>query len=179
MDEMPEENESLERETVSSEESSVTVTRRWETSARRRRALVIITALLILLLIFAAILIWRSRKSAETASEESSVVVSVRVARVERQTIASQVSALGTIFPREQAQVSAKISAQIKQMPILKNRVVHAGDVIAVLESGDLQAQRNEAAAALRGASKSAERHYWNYPAEQCSGSEGSARRSR
>src|SRR5947209_8858533 len=149
MDEMPEENESLERETVSSEESSVTVTRRWETSARRRRALVIITALLILLLIFAAILIWRSRKSAETASEESSVVVSVRVARVERQTIASQVSALGTIFPREQAQVSAKISAQIKQMPILKNRVVHAGDVIAVLESGDLQAQRNEAAAAL------------------------------
>ncbi len=145
---MPEENGEVEREIETSEESSVVVTRRWESLARRRRILIITVSLLLLLLII-AVLVWRSRKGAETASEETSPVVSVRVARVERQTIAQQVTALGTVVPRDQAQVSAKISAQIKQMPLLKNRVVHAGDVIAVLESSDLQAQRNEAAAAL------------------------------
>ena len=51
--------------------------------------------------------------------------------------------------PRDTAQVAPKISAQIKQMPLWKNRFVRAGEVIAVLESRDLQAQRNEAVAAL------------------------------
>ncbi|HMF57340.1 MAG TPA: efflux RND transporter periplasmic adaptor subunit [Pyrinomonadaceae bacterium] len=149
MDDMPDENEEVEREILSSEESSVTVTRRWQESTRRRQITIITASLLILLLVIVALLVWRSRKSADTATAETSPVVSVRVARVERQTIAAEVSALGTIFPRDQALVSAKVSAHIKQMPLLKNRVVRAGDVIAVLESSDLQAQRNEAAAAL------------------------------
>ena len=76
-------------------------------------------------------------------------MVSVRVAKVTRETIAAPVSAVGTIFPREQATVAAKISAQIKRMGLLKNKLVQAGEVIAVLESRDLVAQRNEAVAAL------------------------------
>src|SRR5207253_1555822 len=97
-------------------------------------------SLLILALVI-LLLVWRSRQSAATATAEdqTTTVVSVRVAKVERQTISAQVAALGTIIPRDQAQVSPKISAQIKQMPLLKNRIVHAGDVIAVLESSDLQ----------------------------------------
>jgi multidrug efflux pump subunit AcrA (membrane-fusion protein) len=59
------------------------------------------------------------------------------------------VVAVGTIWPREKADVGAKISAQIKQMALLKNKVVRAGEVIALLESRDLQAQRAEAVAAL------------------------------
>ena len=77
------------------------------------------------------------------------MVVSVKVAKVEKQTIAAPVSAVGTIFPREQATVAGKISAQIKSMRLLKNQVVRAGQVIAILESRDLVAQRNEAIAAL------------------------------
>ena len=94
-------------------------------------------------------LIWKRRKSA--AAEETAVtaVVSVRVAKVEKQTIAAPVSAVGTIFPRDQATVAAKVSAQIKTMGLLKNKLVKAGEVIAVLESRDLAAQRNEAVAAL------------------------------
>ena len=57
--------------------------------------------------------------------------------------------AVGTIWPRERADVAAKVSAQIKTMALLKNKVVRAGEVIAVLESRDLQAQRAEAIAAL------------------------------
>ncbi|HYX41931.1 MAG TPA: efflux RND transporter periplasmic adaptor subunit, partial [Pyrinomonadaceae bacterium] len=91
-----------------------------------------------------------------TTEEEATAVVSVRVAKAEKQTIATQVNALGTIFPHDQALVAAKIGAQIKQMPLLKNKLVHAGDVIAVLESRDLQAQRNEAVAALNEARASA-----------------------
>lgn len=73
----------------------------------------------------------------------------MRVAIVEKETIFAPVGAVGTIFPREQASVAAKISAQIKTMGLLKNKLVKAGEVIAVLESRDLVAQRNEAIAAL------------------------------
>src|SRR5262245_48451963 len=84
------------------------------------------------------------------ADAEPEVVVSVKIAKVERQPIKAQASALGTIFPREQATVSANVNAQIKQMALLKNKSVRAGDVIAVLNSRDLQAQRGEVAAALQ-----------------------------
>ncbi|MEJ7708402.1 MAG: hypothetical protein WKF84_00715 [Pyrinomonadaceae bacterium] len=46
----------------------------------------------------------------------------------------SEVRALGTIFPREQATVSSNIGAQIKQMRLLKNQVVRQGEVIAALD---------------------------------------------
>jgi multidrug efflux pump subunit AcrA (membrane-fusion protein) len=83
-------------------------------------------------------------------------VVSVRVAIAERGTISSEVSALGTIFPREEATVSSKLNAQIKQLPLIKNRQARAGEVIATLESGDIRAQRAEAAAALEEAKANA-----------------------
>ncbi|MGE0129255.1 MAG: efflux RND transporter periplasmic adaptor subunit [Blastocatellales bacterium] len=98
---------------------------------------------------FAAWWFWSGPQTVDQAAE-TAVAVSVRVAKVERKTIAAQAAALGTVFPREQATVSAKISSQIKQMALLKNRMVKAGDVIAVLESHDLQAQRAEAEHALR-----------------------------
>jgi multidrug efflux pump subunit AcrA (membrane-fusion protein) len=99
--------------------------------------------LLLLLLV-----IWKWR-SPTTTEEPTAVVVSVKVAKVEKETIAAPVSAVGTIFPRDQATVAAKVSAQIKTMALLKNKFVKAGEVIAVLESRDLVAQRNEAVAAL------------------------------
>jgi multidrug efflux pump subunit AcrA (membrane-fusion protein) len=75
--------------------------------------------------------------------------VSVKVVKAENGEIAAPVTAVGTIWPREKADVGAKISAQIKTMALLKNKVVRAGEIIAVLESRDLQAQRAEAVAAL------------------------------
>jgi multidrug efflux pump subunit AcrA (membrane-fusion protein) len=124
------------------------------TTNDKRNFIIIVATLLIVAL--AILLIWRYRKPTATAEEEVAPVVSVHVAKAERQEIAAQVTALGTVFPREQATVSAKVSAQIKTMALLKNRVVHAGDVIAVLESRDLQAQRNEAVGALNEAKASA-----------------------
>jgi multidrug efflux pump subunit AcrA (membrane-fusion protein) len=108
-----------------------------------------VASALVLLLILAALLVWWWKRAGQAGEEKTEVVVSVRVAKAETESIAAPVSSLGTIFPREKADVGAKISAQIKQMSLLKNKLVHAGDVIAVLESRDLQAQRKEAQAAL------------------------------
>ncbi|HKR02404.1 MAG TPA: efflux RND transporter periplasmic adaptor subunit, partial [Pyrinomonadaceae bacterium] len=115
----------------------------------RQRHIIIGGATVLALLLLIIWLLWPSKKT-EVATEEANVVVSVRVAKALRQPIAAEVSSLGTIFPREQATVSPKINAQIKQMGLLKNRIVRAGQVVAVLESRDLQAQRAEALAAVR-----------------------------
>lgn len=92
---------------------------------------------------------WPRPRAADPVAE-TATVVSVYIATAERRPIAAQASALGTVFPREQATISAKISSQIKTMALLKNRIVRAGDAIAVLESRDLQAQRAETEQALQ-----------------------------
>jgi multidrug efflux pump subunit AcrA (membrane-fusion protein) len=115
---------------------------------------------LIVAIVFALLalsIIWISATRKTTAEDVTETpVVSVSVAKAERGTISSEVSALGTIFPREAATVSSKINAQIKQMPLSRNKQVRAGDAIATLESRDIQAQRAEAAAALEEAQANA-----------------------
>ena len=118
-------------------------------SRLQRGYLIIGGAAFVLLLLLIVAAVWRWRKPSEAADQALAPIVSVRVARAEKEEIAAPVSAVGTIFPREQATVAAKVSAQIKTMALLKNKLVKAGEVIAVLESRDLTAQRNEALAAL------------------------------
>ena len=115
---------------------------------RQRRILIITGLVALLIVVLIAFAIWRWKGKHE---EESDVtpVVSVKVAKAESAPIAAEVIAVGTIWPKEKADVAAKISAQIKTMALLKNKLVKAGEVIAVLESRDLQAQRAEALAAV------------------------------
>ena len=123
-------------------------------SWRKNRNWMIIAALFILI---AIAIIWLSAGRKEAAEEDAEAgVVSVRVAKAERGEIAAEVTALGTIFPRESATISAKINAQIKQMALLKNKAVGAGEPLATLEARDVQAQRAEAAAALEEAQANA-----------------------
>ncbi|MEP6706897.1 MAG: efflux RND transporter periplasmic adaptor subunit [Pyrinomonadaceae bacterium] len=115
----------------------------------RRRNLIIGASVAVVALLLLIFLIWKWRSASPAAEQTAAVVVSVKVAKVTKETIAAPVSAVGTIFPRQQATIAAKISAQIRSMGLLKNQVVKAGQVIATLESRDLVAQRNEAIAAL------------------------------
>jgi len=110
------------------------------------------SALMVLLVIGAivAFLIGRKKTAGSDSEEEANVTVSVKVAKAERGPIAATVTALGTIFPKEQATVSPKIASQIKSMGIIKNKQVKAGEVLAVLETRDLQAQVAEAQGALQ-----------------------------
>jgi len=121
-----------------------------DTPTRRQRNVVLMTAVIAVVIVSLTLLIiWRWKKSKAEAEAEVTPVVSVKVAKAEKGNIAARIVAVGTIWPREKADVGAKISAQIKKMALLKNKVVRAGEVIAVLESRDLQAQRAEAVAAL------------------------------
>lgn len=118
---------------------------------RRRNRNILAIALCAALGLFIYFYFFKS-KPADAPKEEANIVVSVRTAKVERQPIAIEVRALGTIFPRGQATVSATVGGQIRQMRVLKNQVVKQGEVIAQLDARDVQAQRAEAETALQNA---------------------------
>jgi HlyD family secretion protein len=113
---------------------------------KRRRVQIISAAVLVLII---AGWCWHKRGAA-AADETAQPIVSVKLAKVEVGPIAQPLDLVGTITARQEATISPKVSAQIAQMGLLKNRVVRRGDVLAVLESRDLTAQQAEAAAALR-----------------------------
>ena len=120
---------------------------RRERIVRQRNVVLIVAGVALLALVLAALIVWRVRSSKTEAEAEVEPTVSVKVAKAEKGTIAAPITAVGTIWPREKADISAKVSAQIKSMALLKNKVVRAGQIIAVLESRDLQAQRADAPA--------------------------------
>jgi multidrug efflux pump subunit AcrA (membrane-fusion protein) len=93
-------------------------------SRQQQRNLVIGIGVVVLLLLLIVVAVWKWRKPSETAEESVTPLVSVRVAKAEREEIAAPVSAVGTISPREQATVATKVSAQIKKMALLKNKIV-------------------------------------------------------
>jgi multidrug efflux pump subunit AcrA (membrane-fusion protein) len=109
---------------------------------------VVVTALGIVLLI-AVTLIWKTWHAAPADEAAADVTVSVQVAKAERGAIANEVVAVATLAAQREAAIMPKITAPIARMALLKNRSVHAGEVLAVLESHDLTAQRSEAAAAV------------------------------
>lgn len=88
-----------------------------------------------------------SRPVAEDAPEKP--VVAVKVARAETADVTQVVTAPASVYPREQANIAARITAPIRELRVRKGDNVQAGQVLAVLENLDLGAQRQEAQAAL------------------------------
>ncbi len=113
---------------------------------RDRRVRIASAGVVVLLLV---VIFWKTCHKSSAAEGGTNVVVSVQVAKAERGTIANEITTVATLAARREATISPKIAATIAQMPLLTNRAVHAGDVLAVLESRDLTAQRAEAAAAV------------------------------
>src|SRR5260370_12905601 len=97
---------------------------------------------------FLALLLAAACHRAST-DEAAQPVVSVRVAKAEIGSIAQPLELVGTVTARQEAAISSKIGAQIAHMPLLKNRVGGAGDVLADIQGRDLGAQRNQDAARL------------------------------
>jgi len=61
----------------------------------------------------------------------------------------SLLSASGYLVANKQSKITPKISGKVMQLPIDTGMKVHRGDTLAVLESTNLRAQRDEAEAAL------------------------------
>lgn len=120
------------------------------TGSNTARNAIIATVVLLVIALGAAFYIVRSRSTtADATATKDEVVVSVKTAKAEKESISSENTAIGTVAPAQQTTVSASISAQIKQMRLLKNVFVQKGEVIAVLATQDFAAQRAEAQAAL------------------------------
>ena len=86
---------------------------------------------------------------------EAKPIVTVKVARVELSDIRITVHSPASIFPREQANLAARITVPIRALRARKGSSVAAGQVLAILESRDIQAQREEAAASVNDAQAS------------------------
>ncbi|MEP6904302.1 MAG: hypothetical protein ABJA66_21475, partial [Actinomycetota bacterium] len=109
-----------ENEETSSAESDET-----EASPRRKFFVILGIVALVLLLIGVYFYLERNKTTAEpTAETKEETVVSVKVATAEKQPIAQDYTGIGTVAPAEQSTVAASISAQIKQMRLLKNQSV-------------------------------------------------------
>src|SRR2546423_9312430 len=76
--------------------------RRERLARERRRNLIIVASVVVVALLVIIFFLWRWRNAAAT-TEETAVVVSVKVAKVERQPISAQVSAVRTPFSAEEA----------------------------------------------------------------------------
>ena len=85
-------------------------------------------------------------------------VVAVKVARAELSEVRLIVTAPATVYPREQASISPRITTHIRELLARKGDTLAAGQVLAVLENGDILAQREEARAVLADAQANLQR---------------------
>ena len=76
-------------------------------------------------------------------------LVTVKVTRAEDSDVQLTLQAPAIIFPREQANISARTTAPILNLRARKGDTITAGQVLAILESKDVEAQHAEASANL------------------------------
>ena len=79
--------------------------------------------------------------------ETAKTVVEVKVALAETATVRLSVEAPATVFPLQQAAITARITAPIRSIAVRKGEEAAAGQVLAELDSRDLASQRQEAEA--------------------------------
>lgn len=88
--------------------------------------------------------------------ESVAPVVTVQAAQVERGAIQQIVTSEAILFPLQQAAITPKISAPVKEFFVNRGDRVHKGELLAVLENKDLEA----AALENQGAYQQAEANY-------------------
>lgn len=85
-------------------------------------------------------------------------IVDVKTVKAEIADLRLSARVPATIFPREQANIASRITAQILRLNVKKGDYVAAGQALAQLEDRDLIAQRDEAKAAVANAEASLQR---------------------
>ena len=89
---------------------------------------------------------------------EEETAVTYETEKVVRMDLTKTVSATGTVQPRESVEVSSKITARVKEIPVKENDTVYSGQVVAVLDGKDVEAKRDQAQFTLTNASQKLER---------------------
>ena len=91
-------------------------------------------------------------------SVENQTAKTYETAKVIRMDLTKTVSATGTIQPRESVEVSAKVTARIKEILVEENDRVTAGQTVAILDGKDYQAKLDQANFTLTNARQKLER---------------------
>ena len=78
----------------------------------------------------------------QQAAKQAAAVQTVAVTRMDMK---STVSATGTIKPVDSVEISSKVTARIKEIPVKENDEVKAGQTVCLLDGSDLEAQRDQA----------------------------------
>jgi RND family efflux transporter MFP subunit len=97
-------------------------------------------------------------KDAPSSRPEPPAAVAVKSAPSTLERIPLSEAVVGTVRPKLEATVSAKIAGRILEVLVVPGQQVKAGDRLAVLEAGELEAARNRAQAALEQAKRELER---------------------
>lgn len=96
--------------------------------------------------------------SAPKEEEHKKPTVAVKTAVAEASTVSLTLRAPATIFPREQANITPRITGAIRQLKARKGDTVAAGALLATQENRDLTALRDEAQAQLADAQATLEK---------------------
>ena len=97
-------------------------------------------------------------KNAPTSKAELPPAVAVKSAAAKLASIPLTEAVVGTVRPKLEATVSAKIAGRILEVLVVPGQQVQAGDRLAVIEAGELEAAKNRAQAALEQAKRELER---------------------
>lgn len=85
---------------------------------------------------------------------EEETVKTYETTKIFRMDLTKTVSATGTVQPRDSVEVSSKITARVKEIPVKENDRVVAGQVVAILEGKEYEAKRDQAQFTLTNASQ-------------------------
>lgn len=76
-------------------------------------------------------------------------VVEVKIVKAESASVPISLAAPASIFPKEQANITPRVTGVIRELRFRKGDIVAAGALIGMIDNRDLVAQRDEAQAAL------------------------------
>src|ERR1700730_11092154 len=78
--------------------------RRGSLTPRQRNLLIVVSSLAVLVILLIVVVVWR-RRAAAPADQTPAPIVSIKVAKADKEAIAAQIVAIGTIWPREKSDV--------------------------------------------------------------------------
>lgn len=100
------------------------------------------TFIIAVVLVIAAGAVAYFSHSKETPAPEP--VVAVQLAKAERRPLTQVIAAEAILFPRNQAAITPKVVAPVRKFYVNRGSRVHAGQLLAALENGDLAAAVTE-----------------------------------
>src|SRR5690349_21730642 len=111
------------------------------------------------LVVLASLVLLAGCQKAQLPAGEVLPVIPVRVERIELKPHVATEDVVGTVRPKLQSAIEAKVSGQIEKMLVVPGQEVKAGDVLVQLSVLELQAKLDQAIATQKQAESDLQRY--------------------